>query len=177
MWMGSFLHVNSPSLLQTVQALTLCVQHLTQIHPESCAHLSPSPPRPRMCSDWGAGQLSSVPGSELYSGVGSSPFSASKPPTIVCRARNEPTQRSIKPGSSQPTVPLTPNCPLSLVRVCVCVRVWVCVDAIRQPAAIRSYHHRPRCSVRVCVCVFAAHDVMTTCRLSNLKVGLCNSKH
>jgi len=83
-----------------------------------------------LCPGWvqaGAAPLSSVPSSELHSGVGSSSFSAPKPPTIVCRARNEPTQRSIKPGSSQPTVPLTPNCPLSLVCVCVSVCLCVCV--------------------------------------------------
>lgn len=47
------------------------------------------------------------------------------PLTIVCRARNEPTQRSTKPGSRQPTAPLTPNRPLSspctLAHVCACV--------------------------------------------------------
>lgn len=93
------------------------------------------------CFHTGAAQLSSVPSLELHSGVGSSPFSASKPPTIVCRARNEPTQRRIKPGSSQPTVPLTPNCPLSLV----CVFACVCVGMIRQTAAIKSPHQHSHC--------------------------------
>lgn len=74
------------------------------------------------CVQTGAGPWLSVPNPELNAGAGSPPFSTSKPPTIVCRARNEPTQRSIKPGRSQPAVPLTPNCPLSLV----CVRVCVC---------------------------------------------------
>lgn len=67
-----------------------------------------------------------VPGLVLYSGVGLAPFSVSKPTAIVSRARNEPTQRSVKPGSSQTTMPLTPNCPLSLepvcLLVCVCAR-------------------------------------------------------
>lgn len=122
-----------------------------------CLLLSPG------CVQAGAGQLLSVPNSALYSGVGSSPFSASKPPTIVCRARNEPTQRSIKPGSSQPTVSLTPNCPLSLVCVCVCVWAYVSVRT--------SHHHRPHC------CQFWACLLHVTswvpARLFNLKVNVC----
>lgn len=113
--------------------------------------------------------LLSVPSSELYSGVGSSPFSTSKPPTIVCRARNESTQRSIKPGSSQPTVPLTPNCPLSLVRVCVCVSgrtymsVWTWWDKMRPPDL----------SVAVLKADSSEHGVTSwaPAKLSNLKVG------
>lgn len=108
-----------------------------------------------------AAQLLSVPSSELYSGVGSSPFSTSKPPTIVCRARNESTQRSIKPGSSQPTVPLTPNCPLSLVRVCVCERthVYVGVDLMGQNASTGSQRRRPQGWQ-----LWAWRDVMSTCQ-------------
>lgn len=87
-----------------------------------CVHLFPSPSG---CGEIRTGRVVSVPSYEFYSGVGSYPFSASKPSTIVCRARNEPTQRRIKPGSSQPTVPLPTNCPLSLVCVCVCACVCV----------------------------------------------------
>lgn len=115
-----------------------------------CVHLFPSPSG---CGEIRTGRVVSVPSYEFYSGVGSYPFSASKPSTIVCRARNEPTQRRIKPGSSQPTVPLPTNCPLSLVCVCVCV----CVKVIREPAAIRSHHlvsHCPRLYL-LAVCVMS----------------------
>lgn len=128
-------------------------QYLTQMQslvPTShCLLLSPG------CVQTGAGQWSSVPNSDLFTGVGSSPFSASKPPAIVCRARNEPTQRSIKPGSSQPTVPLTPNCPLSLVRVCV--RVCDQTNCNYQISPSPS-------SVPTVLSMFASHDVMSTCQ-------------
>lgn len=121
---------------QTLNVSTHRAQYLTQMKslvPTShCLLLSPG------CVQAGAGQLLSVPNSALYSGVGSSPFSASKPPTIVCRARNEPTQRSIKPGSSQPTVSLTPNCPLSLVCVCVCMSLCVSEDISPPPSSLLS---------------------------------------
>lgn len=74
------------------------------------------------------------------------------PPAIVCGARNEPTQRRTKPGSRQPTAPLTPNRPLSSP----CALVHVC--AIRQNAPIQVYSS-------------ASRDVMSACQtLSNLKV-------
>lgn len=103
----------------------------------------------------------SVPSSELRTGACGSPFSESKPPTIVCRARNEPTQRSTKPGSRQPTAPLTPNRPLS--SPCTLVHVCVCVCVIRQNAPIQSIQQHSS----------ASDDVMSTCQtLSNLKVCL-----
>lgn len=132
-----------------------------------CVHLFPSPSG---CGEIRTGRVVSVPSYEFYSGVGSYPFSASKPSTIVCRARNEPTQRRIKPGSSQPTVPLPTNCPLSLVCVYVSVRVCVCEGDQRTCSYQIS---PPRFSLSPplftrCVC-----DVMSTCRLSNQIVSVC----
>lgn len=133
-----------------------------------CVHLFPSPSG---CGEIRTGRVVSVPSYEFYSGVGSYPFSASKPSTIVCRARNEPTQRRIKPGSSQPTVPLPTNCPLSLVCVCVCV----CVKVIREPAAIRSHHLVSHCP-RLYLCVWCHEHLQIVKPDSQCLCWICNIK-
>lgn len=87
--MGRFVHILSlPAVSECAGVNPLCLV---------------SDPYTPSCGQTWAGQLLSDPSLELYSGVRSYPFSAAKPPTIVCQAWNEPTQRSIKPGSSQPT--------------------------------------------------------------------------
>ena len=142
--------------------------------PVSCVHLSPSPPPSWMWSDGGGPVgcgVSAARSSILRSAA--HPFSASKPPAIVCRAWNEPTQRSIKPGgrqpgsrqpgSRQPDMPLTPNCPLSLVCPSVCVW-WGCVRRWSDWL----HHSNLTSSILSAECLL--HDVMSSSTWSNLKV-------